>query len=267
MEFFNLFCDLYKSIIFEIKNLIKMIKAVIIDDEKRFRDSIRKKLETNFKREIDIVGEAESVKAGIELIESLKPDILFLDIELTDGYSFEILNHLKSHNFQIIFITGFNHLAIQAIRLGALDYILKPIDDDEFCDAVEKAIESEKNKSLEELIKVSSDFFNGAKIKRIVLKTADTHHIVNEDDLMYCKAEGNYTVFVTKDNEQLLISKTLKKAEEILTESSFIKCHQSYLVNKFYISKMLSDGYLILNNETKIPVSSRRKEHVLNKLA
>ncbi|HIP26024.1 MAG TPA: LytTR family transcriptional regulator, partial [Flavobacteriaceae bacterium] len=82
-----------------------------------------------------------------------------------------------------------------------------------------------------------------------------------------CKAEGNYTVFVTKDNEQLLISKTLKKAEEILTESSFIKCHQSYLVNKFYISKMLSDGYLILNNETKIPVSSRRKEHVLNKLA
>lgn len=243
-----------------------MIKAVIIDDEKVFRDSIRKKLELNFNNEITILGEAESVKGGIELIEKINPDILFLDIELTDGYSFEILNQLKSHNFQIIFITGFNHLAIQAIKLGALDYILKPIDDDEFYDAVEKAIESEKNKSIEELIKVSSDYFNGATIKRIVLKTSEAHHIVNEDDLIYCKAEGNYTLFVTKDKEQLLISKTLKKAEELLTEAIFIKCHQSYLVNKFFIKKLLSDGYLLLTTDEKIPISSRRKEHVLSKI-
>jgi len=244
-----------------------MIKAVIIDDEKRFRDSIRKKLETNFKSEIAIIGEAESVKDGIRLIESQKPDLLFLDIELTDGYSFEILNQLEAHDFQIIFITGFNHLAIQAIKLGALDYILKPIDDDEFFEAVEKAIQSDKNKSIEELIKVSSDFFNGSKIKRIVLKTADAHHIINEDDLMYCKSEGNYTLFVTKDKEELLISKTLKKTEELLSDTIFIKCHQSYIVNKFYISKLLSDGYLILNNGTKIPVSGRRKDYVLNKLS
>lgn len=246
--------------------LLKMIKAVIIDDESRFRNSIRKKLETNFKNEISIIGEAESVKNGIDLIESTKPDLLFLDIELTDGYSFEILNQLKSHDFQIIFITGFNHLAIQAIKLGALDYILKPIDDDEFCEAVEKAIETDKNNSLEQLIKVSSDFFNGSKIKRIVLKTADTHHIINEDDLMYCKSDGNYTSFYTNTNEHVLISKTLKKTEELLTETIFIKCHQSYLVNKFYISKMLNDGYLILTDKTKIPVSSRRKDHVLTKL-
>ncbi len=243
-----------------------MLTAVIIDDEIRFRNSIRKKLETNFKRDIDIVGEAESVKNSVLLIEKTNPDILFLDIELTDGYSFEILNQLDKHDFQIIFITGFNHLAIQAIKLGALDYILKPIDDDEFCEAVEKAIETEKNSSIEELIKVSSDFFNGSKIKRIVLKTSDAHHIINEDDLMYCKADGNYTTFYTKDDEQVLVSKTLKKAEELLTEETFIKCHQSYLVNKFYIAKMLSDGYLILNNDTKIPVSGRRKEHVLGKL-
>jgi len=243
-----------------------MFTAVIIDDEIRFRNSIRKKLEVNFSREITILGEAESVKDGIALIEKTNPDILFLDIELTDGYSFEILNQLNKHDFQIIFITGFNHLAIQAIKLGALDYILKPIDDDEFCEAVEKAIETDKNTAIEQLIKVSSDFFNGSKIKRIVLKTADTHHIINEDDLMYCKSEGNYTTFYTKDGEHILISKTLKKTEELLSEPIFIKCHQSYLVNKFYISKMLSDGYLILNDDTKIPVSSRRKDHVLNKL-
>lgn len=244
-----------------------MIKAVIIDDEVRFRNSIRKKLEINFSNEITIVGEAESVQGGITLIESKEPDILFLDIELTDGYSFEILNHLKNHDFQIIFITGFNHLAIQAIKLGALDYLLKPIDDDEFCEAVSKAIDSEKNKSLQELIKVSSDFFNGSKIKRIVLKNSDAHHIINEDDLMYCKSEGNYTTFFTKNDGSILISKTLKSTEELLTKSIFIKCHQSYLVNKFYISKMLNDGYLILTDTTKIPVSGRRKEHVLHKLS
>jgi len=244
-----------------------MIKAIIIDDEKRFRDSIRKKLETNFHSEITIVGEEESVSGGIKLIEESQPDLLFLDIELTDGYSFEILNKLNNHDFNIIFITGFNHLAIQAIRLGALDYILKPIDDDEFYDAVEKAIESKKNKSIDELIKVSSDFFNGSKVKRIVLKTAEAHHIIKEDDLIYCKAESNYTKFVTTNNEELLISKTLKKTSELLTESIFIKCHQSYLVNKFYISKLLSEGYLVLNDGTKIPVSNRRKEHVLSKLS
>ncbi len=244
-----------------------MIKAVIIDDEIRFRNSIRKKIETGFSNEVIVVGESESVKGGIALIENTQPDLLFLDIELTDGYSFEILNQLKAYNFKIIFITGFNHLAIEAIKLGALDYILKPIDDDEFCGAVEKAIASDKNESLQKLIQVSSDFFNGSKIKRIVLKTSNAHHIINEDDLMYCKSEGNYTTFFTKNNEKILLTKTLKSTEELLTESIFIKCHQSYLVNKFYVSKILSDGYIILNNKTKIPVSSRRKEHVLHKLS
>lgn len=242
-----------------------MIKAVIIDDESRFRNSIRKKLDANFKTEISILGEAESVKDAITLIEKTKPDLLFLDIELTDGYSFEILEQLTTHDFQIIFITGFNHLAIQAIKLGALDYILKPIDDDEFCEAVEKAIETNVNASLEQLIKVSSDFFNGSKIKRIVLKTAEAYHIINEDDLIYCKSENNYTTFYTK-NDDIMISKSLKKTEELLTASVFIKPHQSYLVNKFYISKVLSEGYLILQDKTKIPISGRRKDHVLSKL-
>ena len=100
------------------------MKAVIIDDEIRFRDNVRKKLEINFKREIDIVGESDSLQGGIALIERENPDILFLDIELTDGYSFEILNQLNTHNFQIIFITGFNHLAIKAIRLGKLPNLI-----------------------------------------------------------------------------------------------------------------------------------------------
>lgn len=244
-----------------------MIRAVIIDDELRFRSSIQKKLETNFSDDIKIIGVAESVKDGVTLIQKTKPDLLFLDIELTDGYSFEILDQLDTYDFQIIFITGFNDLAIKAIKLGALDYLLKPIDDDEFNTAVNKAIRANKNNALKELITVSSEHFNGSKIKRIVLKTSDSYHIINEDELIYCKAESNYTSIVTKSNKAILISKTLKKIEELLTPSTFIKCHQSYIVNKFYVSKMLSDGYLILQDKTKIPVSNRRKDHVLKKLS
>jgi len=245
-----------------------MLRAIIIDDEIRLRKDIRSKLETRFQNDISIIGEAESVKDGVVIIEKLQPDLLFLDIELTDGYSFEILEQLTSHNFQIIFITGFNDLAIKAIKVGALDYILKPIDDDEFDEAVEKAIETaDKEHQLEELIKVSTEFFKGAKTKRIVLKTAEAHHIINEDDLVYCKSEGNYTTFYTESQEEILISKPLKYVEELLTKSSFIKCHQSYLVHKFYIEKYLKEGFLVLKGNIQIPVSSRRKDYVLGKLS
>jgi two-component system LytT family response regulator len=245
-----------------------MINAVIIDDEIRLRQDIREKLEIRFQDDINIVGEAESVKNGIAIIEELQPDLLFLDIELTDGYSFEILEQLTSHNFQIIFITGFNDLAIKAIKVGALDYILKPIDDDEFDEAVEKAIETaDKAHEIEDLIKVSTEFFKGTKTKRIVLKTTEAHHIIDEDDIVYCKSEGNYTTFYTESLEEILISKPLKYVEELLTKSSFIKCHQSYLVHKFYIEKYLKDGFLVLKGNIHVPVSSRRKDYVLGKLS
>ncbi len=245
-----------------------MIKAIIIDDEIRLRKDIRQKLETRFQDSITIIGEAESVKNAVAIIEELQPDLLFLDIELTDGYSFEILEQLTSHNFQIIFITGFNDLAIKAIKVGALDYILKPIDDDEFDEAVEKAIETaKKGHQLEDLIKVSTEFFKGSQTKRIVLKTTEAHHIINEDDLMYCKSEGNYTTFYTTSGEEILISKPLKYVEDLLTKTSFIKCHQSYLVNKFYIEKYLKEGFLVLKGAIQIPVSSRRKDYVLGKLS
>lgn len=245
-----------------------MLNAVIIDDEIRLRQDIRNKLETQFQNDIRIVGEAESVKDGVTIIENLQPDLLFLDIELTDGYSFEILEQLTSHNFQIIFITGFNHLAIKAIKVGALDYILKPIDDDEFDEAVEKAIAAaQKEHELKDFIQVSTDFFKGAKVKRLVLKTSEAHHIVNEDDIVYCKSDGNYTHIFLENNEEIMISKTLKSIVELLSKKTFIKCHQSYLVNKFYVEKFSNEGYVFLKNNTKIPVSSRRKEHVLNSLS
>ncbi len=244
-----------------------MIKALIVDDEVLVRNDIRTKINSFFKSDIVVLAEAESVKSSVNFIKKYEPDLLFLDIELKDGNSFEILEKLNTTNFQIIFITGFNEHAIKAIKIGALDYILKPIDDDEFKQAVTRAIAAiHKNSGIEKFINVSSDYFKGIKNKRIVLKTSEAHHIVYEDDIMYCNSDGNYTTFYMSDAKKVLISKSIKKVEELVSEAIFIKCHQSYLVNLNYIEKYIREGYLILKNNSKIPISSRRKDFVLKRI-
>jgi len=244
-----------------------MIKAIIIDDEPLVREDIRNRIKTTFKFEITVLAEAETIVEGINIIKKNQPNLLFLDIELKDGFSFEILEKLHKIDFQIIFITGFNEHAIKAIRVGALDYILKPIDDDEFESAVKRAIITiNKKVGIEQLVNVSSDYFKGVKNKRIVLKTLEAHHIVYEDDIIYCKSEGNYTTFYMNNNKKILISKPMKKVEELVSEKIFIKIHQSYLINLNYIEKYIREGYLILKNNIKVPISSRRKEFVAKKI-
>ena len=244
-----------------------MIKTIIIDDELNVRNDIRNRITSYFKNEIIIIGEAASVENGINLIDTLKPELLLLDIEITNGTSFDILANIKLTNFKVIFITGFNEHAIKAIKIGALDYIVKPIDNNEFIEAINKAIKNKNTLENKEHITVSNDYFKGVKNKRIVLKTLETHYIAYEDDIIYCHSEGNYTTFYMNDNKKILISKPMKKVEMLITKAHFIKCHQSYLVNINYIEQYKAEGYLILKNNIKIPIAHRRKEYVSNRLA
>lgn len=243
-----------------------MIRAVLVDDEKYIRDYVREKISKYFNEDIEIVGEADSVASAIKIIEAEKPNLVFLDIHLTDGTSFNILNNLSAINFNIIFITGFDNHAIKAIKVGALDYILKPIDDEEFKEATNKAIESAiHDTDLEKLVEISSEYFEGVKKKRIILRTLDNVYAVYEDDILYCKSEGNYTTFYTQ-SDQILISKPMKKIIELLSEDIFIRCHQSYIVNKKHVLRYNNQGVLIIGTETKVPVSSRRKDYVIEKI-
>lgn len=244
-----------------------MIRALIIDDELHIREDIRENICHSFSEHLTIVGEAASVQEGIEQIEKLLPDIVFLDIHLPDGTGFDILSKINYKEFDLIFITGFDHLAIKAIKVGALDYILKPIDDDEFKTAVFKAIKhSKKEKFLEKLIDVSKDYFDGAKKKRIVLKTSDTIYTICEDDILYCKSDGSYTTIYIHDSEKILASKSIKTIQELLSDSIFIRCHQSYLVNKEYVRKYDLKGSLILSTNHKVPVSGRLKDASLKRI-
>ena len=244
-----------------------MIKAVLIDDERHIRDDIREKLDRSFSSDIRIVGEAEGIEQAKEIIETHNPELLFLDIQLKDGTGFDLLNNIDVSNLDVIFITGFDQHAIKAIRVGALDYILKPVDEEELVVAVTKAIDNhEKENHLQKLIEVSTEFFKGAEKKRVILKTSDNVYAIYERDILYCKSDGNYTTFYTQNMERIVVSKPIKKIEEILTEDVFIRCHQSYIVNKEHVLKYNRNGVLVIHMDIKVPVSSRRKDYALKKI-
>lgn len=244
-----------------------MIKAILIDNESFVRDDVREKLTTYFSKEIVVVAEANGVKTGLAVISDHKPDLIFLDINMDDGTGFDLLNQCAHKHFDIIFITGFDQHAIKAIKVGALDYVLKPIDDDEFKQAVQKSVDNyEKENDLEKLVEISSDYFRGVEKKRVILKTSDTVYAIYEDDIIYCRSDGNYTTFYTQQLEKIVVSKPLKQVEEILSENSFIRCHQSYIVNKKHVLKYNKQGVLIVHLDFKVPVSSRRKDYALKRI-
>ncbi len=244
-----------------------MIRAILIDDEVYIREIVREQLVTNFNDTIEIVGEAGSVKDGVALIKEQKPDLLFLDIQLKDGTSFDILSQIDYKEFNLIFITGFDDHAIKAIKVGALDYIIKPIDTSEFNEAVVKVLHSNKDNFTEKSIEVSRErFTNTITKKRIILKTLENIFIVFEDDIYYCKSEGNYTTVYTNKNTKIVVSKPIKAIEELLSNDVFIRCHKSYLINKNHVIQYNKNGLLIINEDHKVPVSSRRKDTIIQEI-
>ncbi|MDC8006044.1 response regulator [Aureisphaera galaxeae] len=244
-----------------------MKRAIIIDDEEYLRVQIREKLEKHFGEEILVIGEAATVKNGVKIIQSMKPDLLLLDIQLADGTGFDILSQLGHKDFQLIFITAFDHEAIKAIKVGALDYVLKPIDDDDFIAAIGKTIQEHRSTiEMHDHIEASQIHFKGLERKRIVLKTTSTYYTLLEDDIIYCKADGSYTHVYAVNEESIMVSKTLKMVEELLSEGQFVRCHNSYIVNKDHIVKYKVNGTLITSSGDKIPVSSRKKDSFIKRI-
>ncbi|KQS48700.1 MULTISPECIES: LytR/AlgR family response regulator transcription factor [Flavobacterium] len=246
-----------------------MITAVLIDDDSNLRKGM-KSLLSRYAPEIKILGEADSVKTGIKVMDSLKPQVVFLDIQLTDGTGFDILENLAQKNGKssshIVFITAHEEYAIKAFRFSALDFLLKPVDPEELEKVIEKIKSTlEKNDNyahidlLLENIRKKVDNF-----KRIALSTSDGIHLLEVSDIIRCESEDNYTKFYIKNGKPILISKTLKEYEELLAEHGFERIHQSHLINlsclKSYIKK--DGGYVIMADNSKLPISQRKKERL-----
>ncbi|WP_339889359.1 LytTR family DNA-binding domain-containing protein [uncultured Flavobacterium sp.] len=246
-----------------------MIKAILIDDDQNLREGMKGLLE-RFAPNIEIIGEADSVATGIEAMDTLKPQVVFLDIQLNDGTGFDILEQLAAKNgaikSNIVFITAHEQYAIKAFRFSALDFLLKPVDPDELQKVIVK-IESVLEKTndyahidlLLENIRKKVDNF-----KRIALSTSDGIHLFDISDIIRCESEDNYTKFYIKNNKPVLISKTLKEYEELLTEHGFERIHQSHLINLNYLKSYIKKdgGYVIMADESHLPISQRKRERL-----
>ncbi len=245
-----------------------MITAVIIDDEKPIRELNKLLITDNFK-EISIVGEADSVQGGIRVIKETNPDIVLLDIEIKGGTGFNILQELHPYNFKLIFITAFNEFAIKAIKFSAIDYILKPVNEYEFIDAIKRVISQlSVTDNKVQYNNFLSHYEKKTQNKKLVLRTAEALHLVDVADIIYCKSDNSYTTFYLNNANDIIVSKSMKEYALILEEYNFVRPHQSFLVNLKYVTKIdKSDGgFVILNNGKEIPVSSRRKQTLLTML-
>lgn len=245
-----------------------MIKVVIIEDELEIREMNRLLLTDNF-NEVKIVGEAGTVENAITVIRESKPDLVLFDIELADGNCFQALQQLKPYTFKIIFITAYSHHAIKAIKFNAVDYILKPVNEYEFINAIQQAIAHISVQCNEiQLDNFAHQYTYNIQPKKLALKTLDSIHFVSIKDVMYCKSDNSYTTFHLVSGEEIVVSRSIKEYEEQLKEYHFIRPHQSYLVNLEYISKIdkADGGFIILYNSKEIPISVRRKMTVIKQL-
>jgi two-component system LytT family response regulator len=246
-------------------NTLSVMKAVIIDDEPAIGNTISSILKKNFS-DIIVIATAGSVAEGLTAIMLHKPEIVFLDVELPDGSGFDILKQLSSVTFRIIFITGHREYALDAIKVSALDYILKPIDNDEFIAAINKARELIDHE--EEQLKLSAlkeNIRERKVLKRIILRTSDALQLISVADIIRAEAESNYTHFYLRGGKHIMVSRTIKEYDAMLSGSGLIRVHQSHLVNIDFIDKFLKrdGGHLKLKDGSVVQVSPNLKQKVL----
>ena len=241
-----------------------MIKAIIIEDEFDLRELNRRLIQNNFDN-IEVVGEADSVEGGIEIIQKEKPDLVLMDIEIKGGTGFDILQNVKPYNFKLVVITAFNQFAIKAIKFSAIDYILKPINELEFVSAIENALKLIVPGQMElQMANIIDLYVKKAQAKKIILRTSDAVHVIDISDIEYCKSDNSYTTFYLSDGGKIIVSKPMKEYEELLGDCNFFRPHQSFLINLNAVKRIdkTDGGFVILKNGSEIPISTRRKQMI-----
>ncbi len=243
------------------------MKVVIAEDEERSREMLRKMVEM-FCPEVTIVGVAESVARAVEVIRETKPDIILMDIELRPGKCFEIFPQLDSLDFEVIFTTAYKNYAIEAIKYGALDYLLKPIDMNELSLAINKACRKRKGREENTGLKQFLKDYRSASHQRISLHTTDGIVYAVVDQIVRCEAKGAYTTIFLKDGNRHMTSKNLGEYESMLADHDFFRTHHSHLVNLTEVAKYKNTdgGFVEMKDGAEVPVAQRRKDEFLEKM-
>ncbi|MBR5216652.1 MAG: response regulator transcription factor [Bacteroidales bacterium] len=242
-----------------------MIRCVIVEDEEMARN-VLKSLLAQYCQDVMVCAEADDIASGKNMIETFRPDLVFLDIEMPGGSGFKLLTSMDEIDFEVVFITAYEQFAIKAIRHDALDYILKPIDPKELVAAVEKVKEAKYKKTLKKQYDSLLKNLDPEQlvVRKISLSTADKIHLIDVDDIIRCESDNYYTIIFFKDGSSLMVSKTLKEMDQKLEEYDFVRTHKSHLVNMRCIKNFIKDEMMVVMTDgTKVPVSKRKKERIL----
>jgi len=242
------------------------MKAAIVDDEINNINNLVALLKT-YCPDVELVGTASNATDALSLIRANQIDLLFLDVQMPGQSGFDLLVELHDHSFEVIFVTAFDKYAIKAIKYSALDFLLKPIDISELVAAVAKAGQKDERKYSAR--QVENLLINLGKPKagmeQIALQLLNEIRFVQLSQIRYCKSENNYTIFLLANDEKIIVSKGIYEFQDLLPTDIFIRCHQSYLVNRNYVKSFHSkDGawHLEMNDHSTIPVSRSRKDLV-----
>ena len=249
-----------------------MIKAVIIDDEKDSIDTLKWKLE-NYCPDVSVISTFEKPADGVSYLKKTPVDLLFLDIEMPMLTGFDVLEELgRDISFDIIFITAYDNFGIQAVKFSALDYLLKPVQNKELKEAIDKHLKKSQQKIPSEQIDLLLNNVQAerkGKRGRIALASKESIEFVDPNDIIVCEANSNYTNIYLVEGRKRVISKTLKDFEEMLLQFDFFRPHNSHLINLGRVKEFIrgDGGYLVMENKMKIPVSKNRKEELMQLLS
>jgi two-component system LytT family response regulator len=249
------------------------LKALIIDNEEKIRNGLIKQLE-KFCPAVTEIHTAPGVESGLQEIKRIQPDIVFLDVEMDDGTGFDLVKKLDTIRFQLVFITAHDKYAVNAFRMSAIDFLLKPVDPEELVNCVNKAQKNIHADSIGLQYRNLQESLGSMAFaeRKMVLRDSESIYVIKITDILYCMAEGPYTVFFLQGNQKITISKHLKEYDELLEPFGFVRPHRTYLINVRRIIRFdkADGGTLVMENNQSIPVSVRKKEEImemLNKLS
>jgi len=240
-----------------------MIRTIIIEDEPVSREMLTLMLQ-RYKNDIEIIDTCSNPTDGIESIAKHQPDLIFLDIQMPKMNGFDMLKKIPSIKFEVIFTTAFDQYAINAIRISALDYLLKPVDDEDLAAAIDKCRERMQSKKPgSQFENLFNNLMNKNPLdKTLALAASDGISFVKMSDILRVEANGRYAKFYLLNKETILVSKTLGDFEEILSANQFFRIHDSSIINLNHVKKYIrgDGGTVLLSDNTELDVARRRKE-------
>ncbi len=242
------------------------VNVLIVEDEQKASEALEDLIKMVMPG-VHILPTASTVEQAIEAIKQSEPQLVFLDIQLGEEESFQILRRISNQAFEIIFVTAYSDYAVEAFKFSAVDYLLKPIDPDRLSQAMEEAVDRIKTKQRPKKIDALLDNLATKQPKKLVLTTLDFVHVVDINNIIKCQSSVNYTIFYIRGEKEILVSKTLKEFDEQLTPHGFFRAHKSWLINMNYVKGYnKKEGGAILEDGGEVPVSTAKKEDFMEAL-